>query len=75
MTDKTAHQPELDSIKMATAMMFAALVDTIVGTDSPQAKIFAANIEKCHRRMTREGDDINGLELLSWTRLMITPST
>ena len=29
-------------------MMFTTLVDTIMGTDSPQAKIFAANLEKLH---------------------------
>jgi hypothetical protein len=72
MTDETVRTPELDNVKRATAMMFAALVDTIVGTDSPQAKIFVANLDKCYTKIRNESGDLNALELLSWTRSMIS---
>jgi hypothetical protein len=72
MTDKTVRTTELDNVKKATAMMFAALVDTVVGTDSRQAEIFLANLDKCYAKIRNESGDLNALELLSWTRSMIT---
>lgn len=72
MTDKTIRTPELDNVKKATAMMFAALVDVIVGTDSPQAERFAEALGKIYAHIRDDSDDLNALELVSWTRSMIT---
>ncbi|WP_050630508.1 hypothetical protein [Bradyrhizobium viridifuturi] len=72
MNDKTVRTEELDNVKKATAMMIAALVDTLVGTDSKQAEIFVSNIDKLYARIRNESDDLNALELLTWTRTMIT---
>jgi hypothetical protein len=72
MTDKTVRTPELDNVKKATAMMFAALVDTLAGTDSPQAAQFTEALSKVYAHIRDDSADLNALELVSWTRSMIT---
>lgn len=72
MAEKTVHTVELENVKKATAMMFAALVDTLVGTDSPQAKLFVEKLDKLYHHIRDDTDDLNALELLSGTRTMIT---
>ena len=72
MSDKTIRTVELDNVKKATAMMFAAIIDTLVGTDSPQAKVFDQKLDQIYHHIRDDTDDLNALELLSWTRNMIT---
>lgn len=72
MSNKTNDGPELQNVKRATAMMFAALVDTLVGTDSPEAERFAKALDDVYHHIRNDSEDLNALELISWTRSMIT---
>jgi hypothetical protein len=72
MFNKTNHGPELDNVKKATAMMFAALVDTLVGTDSIEAQSFVKALDDLYTHIRNDSDDINALELISWTKSMIS---
>lgn len=72
MSNKTNHSPEPDNVKKATAMMFAALVDTLVGTDSTEAERFVKALGQLQAHVRDDSDDLNALELISWTKSMIS---
>ncbi|MBP1064597.1 hypothetical protein ACVI1J_006438 [Bradyrhizobium diazoefficiens] len=68
MTKKTT---ELDNVKKATAIMFAALVkleDTAPGLNEG----FVVNLDTAYTKIREDSDDLNALETISWTRSMIT---
>lgn len=63
---------ELKNVKKATAIMFAAVVSAL-GETNPEFKgRFVSKIEDAYAKIRNDTDDLNALELLSWTRTMIT---
>ena len=69
MTKKTT---ELDNVKKATAIMFAALVKSLEDTAPGLKEGFVANLDTAYTKIREDSDDLNALETISWTRSMIT---
>ncbi|MBB4398700.1 hypothetical protein [Bradyrhizobium sp. ERR14] len=72
MSDKTIRTPELNNVKKATAIMFAALVKSLEEVNPGLKEAFVAKLDEGYAKIRNDTDDLNALELLSWTRTMIT---
>ncbi|WP_445215931.1 hypothetical protein ACKWRH_26560 [Bradyrhizobium sp. Pa8] len=72
MSDKTKRTPELDNVKTATAILFAALVKTLDEMHPGLKQTFVAKLDEGYAKIRNDSDDLNALETLSWTRTMIT---
>ena len=62
----------LQNVKKATAILIACVVDAVAGTDPNFKDHFLANLSQSYDKIRNDTDDLNALELLSWTRSIIT---
>jgi hypothetical protein len=62
---------ELDDVKRATAVLFACLLES--NKDDPEAKTrFVTLLEEGYAKFSNKGGGTDGLELLNWTRQLLT---
>ncbi|UFX41776.1 hypothetical protein HAP47_0020960 [Bradyrhizobium sp. 41S5] len=59
----------LDNVKKATAILVTCLVDAL---DEEAKARFIANLDRSYAKIRNDANDQNALELISWTRTMIT---
>lgn len=62
----------LDNVKKATAILVTCLVDALEKSDPAFKDRFLANLSESYAKIRNDTDDLNALELLNWTRSMIT---
>ncbi|MBC7584162.1 MAG: hypothetical protein H7316_10480 [Tardiphaga sp.] len=63
---------ELKNVKKATAIMFAAMVDALTETNPNFKDAFVNRLDQAYGDIRHDSDDLNALELVSWTRTLIT---
>lgn len=62
----------LQNVKKATAILMTCLVDAMAKTDEGLKDRFVANLDKSYSKIRNDTNDLNALELLTWTRSLIT---
>jgi hypothetical protein len=62
----------LQNVKKATAILITCMVDAMAETDPNFKDRFLANLSQSYGKIRDDTDDLNALELLNWTRSMIT---
>lgn len=73
MPEKPELRDDLYPVKSATAVLAACVVETLNESDPSFRSRFLATLEKAYLRRREEvGDDLHELEVLSWTRELLT---
>jgi hypothetical protein len=62
----------LANVKKATAILFACVVDAMSESDPAFKDRFLSNLGEGYAKIREDSDELSALELLSWTRTMIT---
>ncbi len=62
----------IQNVKKATAILVTCIVESLSKTDDNFKDRFLSNLEYSYAKIRQDTDDLNALELLSWTRSMIT---
>jgi hypothetical protein len=62
----------IQNVKKATAILITCLVDAMTETDPNFKDRFLANLGHSYGKIRNDTHDLNALELLNWTRSMIT---
>ena len=62
----------IQNVKKATAILITCVVEAMAETDNGFKDRFLANLSDSYNKIRNDTDDLNALELLSWTRTMIT---
>jgi hypothetical protein len=65
-------EDSIQNVKKATAILIACVVDAMTETDPNFKDRFLANLGQSYLKIRDDTDDLNALELLNWTRSMIT---
>jgi hypothetical protein len=63
---------EIDNVKKATAILITCVVDAMGDLDVGFKDRFVKNLDRSYAKIRNDTDDVNALELLSWTRTMVT---
>jgi hypothetical protein len=67
-----AKEIEIQNIKKATAILITCVVDAMTSLDVDFKNQFVKNLDQSYAKIRNDTDDLNALELLSWTRTMVT---
>jgi hypothetical protein len=67
-----ARENELNNVKKATAILIACVVDAMSVQDVGPKDRFVMNLDRSYAKIRDDTDDVNALELLSWTRTLVT---
>jgi hypothetical protein len=62
----------IQNVKKATAILITCLVEAMTEIDPNLKDRFLANLSDSYGKIRNDTDDLNALELLNWTRSMIT---
>ncbi|WP_315716483.1 MULTISPECIES: hypothetical protein [unclassified Bradyrhizobium] len=62
----------LPNVKKATAILVTCLVETLADADPSFKDRFVAKLDSAYAKIRNDTDDLNALELLSWSREMVT---
>jgi hypothetical protein len=63
---------DVENVKKATAILITCVVDAMSGLDEDFKNRFVKNLDRDYAKIRHDTDDLNALELLSWTRSMVT---
>jgi hypothetical protein len=67
-----AKDTKLDNVKKATAILITCVVDAMGDLDADFKNRFVKNLDRGYAKIRNDSDDLSALELLSWTRTMVT---
>jgi hypothetical protein len=67
-----AKETKRDNVKKATAILITCIVDAMSDMDADFKDRFVKNLDRGYAKVRNDTDDLNALELLSWTRTMVT---
>ena len=62
----------LENVKKATAILITCVVEAMAETDAGFKDRFLVNLSESYSKIRNDADDLNALELLNWTRSMVT---
>jgi hypothetical protein len=62
----------IQNVKKATAILITCMVDAMAEKDPNFKDRFLANLSRSYTKIRDDTNDLNALELLNWTRSMIT---
>jgi hypothetical protein len=68
----TRPDEDLRQMKRGTAVLFATLIETLKEIDPAASDRFTDNLDKAYAKIRNDSDNLNAVELLSWTRELVT---
>jgi hypothetical protein len=68
----TTPDEDLRQMKRGTAVLFATLIETLKEIDPAASDRFTGNLDKAYAKIRSDSDNLNAVELLSWTRELVT---